>query len=173
MQYFQIQTLFIRIPLWRGQEEDKTTTMKNLIIKITISITLLFSTTSCKGDFSQLIQKIETTQVELRQQDSILTTQRAELSALLFIDTTKQKTINSNDSLLTTLVGKQNTLITRLEIIIQKNKELIIKLNNNSANPNEVFKEYTAHVDELELMKQEINSAKDDYNKLVGTMKVK
>jgi chromosome segregation ATPase len=95
-------------------------------------------------------------------------TQRAELSALVYTDITKQtEQVNSDDTLLTNLVSKQNTLITRLELIIQKNRELITKLNDNSANPKEIEKEYTSHVDKLELMKPEINSAKEDYNKSV------
>lgn len=67
----------------------------------------------------------------------------------------------------TILVNEQNTLITRLEVIIQKNKELITKLNDDSVNPIEAEKEYTAQVDELELIKPEINSAKESYENLV------
>lgn len=142
--------------------------MKNYIVTIAGLIVLLFCTTSCKEDTTELIQKIESTQTELQQHDSVLITQRAELSALVFTDITKQpEHVNPEDTVLTNLVSKQNTLITRLELIIQKNRELITKLNNNSANPKEIEKEYTSHVDELELMKPEINSAKEDYNKLV------
>jgi len=141
--------------------------MKNQIITIASAIALFLSLTSCKEDYSELIQKIEATQTELQQQDSALTNQRNELSKLVFTDTTKHQEIEPADTVLTMLVSEQNTLITRLEVIIQKNKELIAKLNDNSANPSEVEKEYTAHVDELELMKPEINSAKESYEKLV------
>lgn len=128
---------------------------------------LFLSLTSCKEDNSELIQKIETTQIELQQQDSALTNQRNELSKLVFTDTTKREEINPEDTMLVNLVSKQNELITRLEVIIQKNKELIMKLNDNSAKPTEVEKEYTAHVDELALMQTEINTAKEGYEKLV------
>lgn len=142
--------------------------MKNLIVTIASLVVLLFCITSCKEDTAELIHKIETTQTDLQQQDSVLITQRTELSALVFADTTKQaEHANSEDTVLTNLVNKQNTLITRLELIMQKNRELITKLDNNSANPKEIEKEYFSHVDELELMKPEIISAKEDYNKLV------
>ena len=49
-----------------------------------------------------------------------------------------------------------------------KNKELIEKLNGSSVNPEEIYQEYKSHLDELELMKPEINSAKESYNKLVA-----
>ena len=141
--------------------------MKNHIIIIASTIALFLSLTSCKEDNSELIQKIETTQIELQQQDSALTNQRNELSKLVFTDTTKHEEINPEDTMLVNLVSKQNELITRLEVIIQKNKELITKLNDNSAKPTEVEKEYTAHVDELALMQTEINTAKEGYEKLV------
>lgn len=141
--------------------------MKNHIITIASTIALFLSLTSCKEDNSELIQKIETTQIELHQQDSALTNQRNELSKLVFTNTTKREEINPEDTMLINLVSKQNELITRLEVIIQKNKELITKLNDNSAKPAEVEKEYTAHVDELALMQTEINTAKEGYEKLV------
>lgn len=62
-------------------------------------------------------------------------------------------------------------MITRLEIIIQKNKELITQLNDNSVNPIEAEKEYTAHVDELELMKTQINATNESYETLINQMK--
>jgi chromosome segregation ATPase len=141
--------------------------MKNSIITIASTIALVISLTSCKEDNSELIQKIETAQTELQQQDSALTNQRNELSKLVFTDTTKQNEIEPTDTALTMLVSQQNALITRLEVIIQKNKELITQLNDDSVNPKEAETEYTAHVDELELMKPEINSAKESYEKLV------
>jgi chromosome segregation ATPase len=141
--------------------------MKNFIVTIAGLVVLLFCITSCKEDTAELIQKIETTQIELQQQDSALITQRAELSALVFTDTTKPTEANSEDTVLTSLVNKQNALITGLELIMQNNRELITKLNNNTVNPKEAEKEYLSHIDELELMKPEINSAKEDYNKLV------
>lgn len=141
--------------------------MKTSIITIASTLAFVFSLSSCKEDYSELIQKIETTQIELLEQDSILTTQRNEISKLVFTDTTKQnEDVSLEDMMLTVLVGQQNTLITRLKLIIQNNKELITKLNDNSANPKEVEKEYIAHSDELELMKPEINSVKETYNKL-------
>lgn len=141
--------------------------MKNHIITIASTIALFLSLTSCKEDNSELIQKIETTQIELQQQDSALTNQRNELSKLVFTDTTKHEEINPEDTMLVNLVSKQNELITRLEVIIQKNKELITKLNDNSAKPAEVEKEYTAHADELALMQPEIDAVKGRYESLV------
>lgn len=142
--------------------------MKTSVITILSTIALTLSLTSCKEDYSELIQKIEATQTELQQQDSVLVNQRNELSKRVFTaTTTSQKIINPKDSLFTILVNEQNTLITRLEVIIQKNKELITKLNDDSVNPIEAEKEYTAQVDELELMKPEINSAKESYENLV------
>ena len=139
--------------------------MKTNLIKTASAFVLLFGITSCKEDTTELIQKIETTQLELKQEDSILTTQRAELSLQVFTDTTQQK-VGTADSLLANLVGKQNALITRLELIIQKNNELIIQLKNDSANPKEVLANYTANTDEVEMMKVEINAAKESYTKL-------
>lgn len=141
--------------------------MKNSIVTIASTIALAISLTSCIEDNTELIQKIETAQTELQQQDSTLTNQRNELSKLVFTDTAKQNEIEPTDAALTMLVSQQNTLLTRLEVIIQKNKELITQLNDNSVNPKEAETEYTAHVDELELMKPEINSAKESYEKLV------
>lgn len=141
--------------------------MKTSIITIASTLALVFSLSSCKEDNSELIQKIGTTQIELLQEDSILTTQRNEISKLVFTNTTKKIEVSPEDTMLTILVSQQNTLITRLELIIQNNKELITKLNDHSANPKEVEKDYIAHADELELMKPEINSAKEAYNKLV------
>lgn len=141
--------------------------MKNHIITIASTIALVISLTSCKEDHSELIQKIETTQIELQQQDSALTNQRNELSKLVFTDTISHQEIEPADTALTMLVSQQNELITRLEVIIQKNKELITKLNDDSAKPAEVEKEYTAHVDELALMQTEINTTKESYEKLV------
>lgn len=142
--------------------------MKTSIITIASTLALVFCLSSCKEDNSELIQKIETTQLELQQEDSALTTQRNEISKLVFTDTTRQnEAVSHEDTALTILVSQQNTLITRLELIFQNNKELITKLNDDSANPKEIEKEYTAHLDEIELMKPEINSAKESYNKLV------
>ena len=142
--------------------------MKNQITTIVATVALVIGLTSCKEDYAELIQKIETTQADLREQDSVLTTQRNEIAQLVYTDTTKNsETVSPEEMTLTNLAGQQNTLITRLEIIIQKNKELITKLNEDSADPKEVEKEYTAHKDELELMKPEINSAKESYEDLV------
>lgn len=142
--------------------------MKTSVITIFSTIVLALSLTSCKEDYSELIQKIEATQTELQLQDSALVNQRNELSKRVFTGTsTSSGIMTPKDSLLTILVTEQNTLITRLEIIIQKNKELITKLNDDLVNPIEAEKEYTAHVDELELMKPEINSVKESYETLV------
>ena len=139
--------------------------MKTSII-IASAIALTFCLTSCKEDNTELIQKIETTQITLQQQDSALTNQRNELSKLVFTDTTKQQEIESADTVLTNLVSQQNALITRLEVIIQKNKELIVKLNDDTVNPKEAEKEYIAHTDELALMQTEIDAAKARYESL-------
>ncbi|MCD6019227.1 MAG: hypothetical protein K0S53_2348 [Bacteroidetes bacterium] len=142
--------------------------MKNQIITIVSTIALAICLASCKEDYSQLIQKIETTQIELQQQDSVLTSQRTEIAQLVYTDTTgKSEAVSPEEMALTNLAGEQNTLITRLEIIIQKNKELIAQLSDSSVDPKEVEKEFTSHRDELELMKPEINAAKESYNKLV------
>ena len=141
--------------------------MKTKIIKTASALVLLFGITSCKEDTTELIQKIETTQLELKLEDSILTNQRAELSLQVFTDTTTQK-VGAADTLLADLVGNQNALITRLELIIQKNNELITQLKDDSANPKEVLANYTANTDEVEMMKAEINAAKDSYTKLVS-----
>ncbi len=141
--------------------------MKTSIITIASTIALTVCLISCKEDNTELIQKIETTQIALQQQDSVLTNQRNELSKLVFTDTAKQQEIEPADTALTILVGQQNALITRLEVIIQKNKELITKLNDDSVNPKEAEKEYTAHADELALMQTEIDAAKERYENLV------
>ena len=141
--------------------------MKTSIITIASTIALTACLISCKEDNTELIQKIETTQITLQQQDSVLTNQRNELSKLVFTDTTTQQEIEPADTALTILVGQQNALITRLEVIIQKNKELITKLNDDSVNPKEAEKEYTAHADELALMQTEIDVAKERYENLV------
>ena len=139
---------------------------QSIIINSILVLTICF--TSCKEDFSALIQKIETTQVQLHQYDSTLISQRNELSMILFTDTTRQsQKMNPSDTTFVNLVSHQNTLITRIEIISQKNKELINQLNEHSADPEKIFKEYTTHADELELMKPEINSTKESYEKLV------
>lgn len=140
--------------------------MKTSIITIASSIVLTVCLTSCKEDNTELIQKIESSQIELQQQDSVLTNQRNELSKLVFTDTTKQQQIKPADTVLSNLVSQQNTLITRLEVIIQKNKELIVKLNDDSVNPKEAEKEYITHTDELALMQTEIDAAKARYESL-------
>ncbi|MES2566014.1 MAG: hypothetical protein V4565_04075 [Bacteroidota bacterium] len=140
--------------------------MKNYII--IIASIFAISLTSCKEDYSELIQKIETTQIELQKEDSALTSQRNEIAKLVYSDTsTNSSSVSPEEMILTTLAAEQNTLITRLEILSQKNKELIDKLNETSVNPEEIHNEYKSHADELELMKPEINSAKDSYNQLV------
>lgn len=144
--------------------------MKTSII-IASAIALTVCLTSCKEDNAELIQKIETTQITLQQQDSVLTNQRNELSKLVFTDTKKQQEVETTDTVLTNLVSQQNALITRIEVIMQKNKELITKLNDDSVNPKEAEKEYTAHTDELALMQTEIDAAKEGYEKLVKEVK--
>ncbi len=141
--------------------------MKTSIITIASTVALVIGLISCKEDNTELIQKIETTQLELQKQDSALTNQRNELSKLVFTDTAKQQEIEPADTILTNLVSEQNSLITRLEVIIQKNKDLMTKLNDDSVNPTEAEKEYMAHVDELALMQTEINATKEGYEKLV------
>lgn len=44
---------------------------------------------------------------------------------------------------------------------------MITKLNDDSVNPKEAEKEYTAHADELALMQTEIDVAKERYENLV------
>lgn len=136
-------------------------------ISIIIFLLLLLSLISCKENYTELIQKIEVTQKALLQQDFILTSQRNELSALVYTNTAITTNSNAADTVLTNLVSKQHTLITRLQLIIQKNKALIIKLNDGSTDANEVYKNYLANADELELMKTEINSATTSYTQLV------
>ena len=62
-------------------------------------------------------------------------------------------------------------MITRIEIIIQKNKALITQLNDDSVNPIDAVKEYTAHLDELELMKTQISATNENYETLINQMK--
>ena len=142
--------------------------MKNPIITIVNTVALLVCLTSCKEDYSELIQKIETTQVELQKEDSTLVTQRNEIVQLVYTDTTRGfQALSPEEMTLTNLAGEQNTLITRLEVIIQKNKELITQLNDGTGELKEVEKEFTAHLDELVMMKPEINAVKESYDKLV------
>lgn len=140
--------------------------MKNLIATITTSIALVFSMTSCFDDTDAFVQKIEATQTELKQQDSLLVSYRSELSSVAFTDTTKYN--NPNDSLFTKLSEKINPLITRLELMIEKNKTLVEQVKTNSGDAKQVEKDYTAQLDELELMKPEIASVKSDYEKIVA-----
>lgn len=142
--------------------------MKNQIITIVSTVTLVVCLISCKENNSALIQKIETIQAELQKEDSALTSQRNEIAQLVYTDTTSSsEAVSPEEMTLTNLAGEQNTLITRLEIIMQKNKELIAQLNDDAADPKEVEKEFASHQDELELMKPEINAAKESYEALV------
>ena len=129
---------------------------------------MFFVIVSCKEDYSELIQKIEFTQRELLQKDSALIIQRNELFAIVYRGSNKKPNINQEDSVLSNLINKQSTLITRLEILSQKNKVLIDKLNESAENPEEIYNEYKSHADELELMNPEISAAKTDYEKIVG-----
>jgi hypothetical protein len=140
--------------------------MKNLIATIATSIVLVFSMTSCFDDTDAFVQKIEATQTELKQQDSLLVAYRSELSSVAFTDTT----INTNpsDSLFNKLSEKINPLITRLELMIEKNKTLVKQVKTDSGDAKQVEKDYTAQLDELELMKPEIASVKSDYEKIVA-----
>ncbi|MBC7694319.1 MAG: hypothetical protein H7141_02625 [Burkholderiales bacterium] len=134
--------------------------MKTFIKIIAIALATI-SLTSCKEDYSELIQKIETTQLELQKEDSTLTTQRNEIARLVYTNTSNSsEAVSPKEMALTTLAGQQNTLITRVEILMQKNKGLIDKLNGSSVNPEEIYNEYKVHADELELMKTDINTAK-------------
>ena len=139
--------------------------MKNQITIIATSIVLALSLTSCTDDTEAFIQKIEATQTELKQQDSILIAYRSELSSVAFTDTTKK---NPDDSLLNDLSQKINPLITRLELMIAKNKALVEQVKNNTGDSKQVEKDYKAQLDELELMKPEIAAAKIDYEKIVA-----
>ena len=139
--------------------------MKNQIVTIATSIALVFCMTSCTDDTDAFIQKIETTQTELKQQDSILVSFRSELSSVAFTDTIKNNT--PEDSLFNNLSQKINPLIIRLELMIEKNKALIEQVKTNTGDSKQVEKDYTAQVDELELMKPEIAAAKSDYEKIV------
>ena len=141
--------------------------MENFIKIIAIAVAII-TLNSCKEEYSELIQKIETTQLELQKEDSTLTTQRNEIAKLVYTNTSsKSETFSNEEMALTTLASQQNTLITRVEILMQKNKELIDKLNGSSVNPEEIYNEYKAHADELELMKPEINTAKESYELLL------
>ena len=141
--------------------------MKNQIITIATSIVLVFSITSCTDDTDAFIQKIEATQTELKQQDSLLVSYRSELSSVMFTDTTT-KNLHSEDSLFNNLSQKINPLITRLELMIQKNKSLVEQVKTNTGDAKEVDKEYKAQVDELELIKPEIATVKSDYEKIIA-----
>lgn len=140
--------------------------MKTTIATITTSIVLVFSMTSCFDDTDAFIQKIETTQTELKQQDSVLVSYRSELSSVAYTDTTKKE--NPSDSLFNNVLQKINPLITRLELMIEKNKVLVEQVKNNTGNSKQVEKDYIAQLDELELIKPEIASAKSDYEKTVA-----
>ena len=140
--------------------------MKNQIITIATSIVLVFSMTSCFDDTDAFVQKIEATQTELKQQDSLLVSYRSELSSVAFTDTITNA--NPNDSLFNNLSQKINPLITRLELMIEKNKTLVEQVKTNSGDAKQVEKDYTAQLDELELMKPEIDSVKSDYEKIVA-----
>lgn len=140
--------------------------MKNSIITIATSIVLVLSMTSCFDDTDAFIQKIEATQTELKQQDSILTTYRSELSLLTFTDTVSSS--NPSDTLINVISGKINPLITRLELMIEKNKTLVEQVKTNSGDSKQVEKDYTAQLDELELIKPEIATVKSDYEKIVA-----
>jgi len=142
--------------------------MKTSIITIANTVALVIGLTSCKEDNTELIQKIESAQTQLKQEDSILNVQRSEITAMFYTDTMHLKdTSNLVNMLQKNLVDEQTSLITRLELIIQKNKDLITKLNDDAVNPKEAEKEYMAHVDELALMQTEINATKEGYEKLV------
>jgi hypothetical protein len=140
--------------------------MKNLIATIATSIVLVFSMTSCFDDTDAFVQKIEATQTELKQQDSLLVSYRSELSSVAFTDTITNA--NPSDSIFNKLSEKINPLITRLELMIEKNKVLVEQVKTNSGDAKQVEKDYTAQLDELELMKPEIASVKSDYEKIVA-----
>ena len=140
--------------------------MKTIIATIATSLVLVFSISSCTDDTAAFIQKIEATQTELKQQDSILTNYRSELSLLTFTDTVSSS--NPDDTLISVLSGKINPLITRLELMIEKNKALVEQVKTNSGDSKQVEKDYTVQLDELELMKPEIASVKSDYEKTVA-----
>lgn len=140
--------------------------MKNLIVTIATSIVLTFSFTSCTDDTDAFIQKIEATQAELKQQDSILVSYRSELSSVAFTDTTTNA--NPNDSLFNKLSEKINPLITRLKLMIEKNKSIVEQVKTNTGDSKQVEKDFASQVDELELMKPEIAAAKIDYEKIVA-----
>lgn len=140
--------------------------MKNQIATIATSIVLVFSFVSCTDDTDAFVQKIEATQTELKQQDSILVAYRAELSSLAFTDTIKNS--KPQDSLFNSLSQKINPLITRLELMIEKNKSIVEQVKTNTGDSKQVEKDFASQVDELELMKPEIAAAKSDYEKLVA-----
>ena len=66
------------------------------------------------------------------------------------------------------LSGKINPLITRLELMIEKNKTLVEQVKTNSGDSKQVEKDYTTQLDELELIKPEIATIKSDYEKIVA-----
>ena len=140
--------------------------MKTSIKFIATSIVLVFSMTSCFDDTDAFVQKIEATQTELKQKDSLLVSYRSELSSVAFTDTTTNA--NPNDSLFNKLSDKINPLITRLELMIEKNKSLVEQVKSNTGDSKQVEKDYQTQLDELELMKPEITNAKADYEKIVA-----
>ena len=52
--------------------------------------------------------------------------------------------------------------------MIEKNKTLVEQVKTNSGDAKQVEEDYTAQLDELELMKPEIASVKSDYEKIVA-----
>jgi hypothetical protein len=143
--------------------------MNTIIATIAASIVLPLGFTSCTDDTEGFVRKIEATQTELKKQDSVLVSYRSEISSMTY-------TTPSNDgplkySILNTLNAfnlKVSPLITRLELMIEKNKALVEQVKTNTGDAKQVQSEYKSQVDELELMKPEIASVKSDYDKIAA-----
>jgi len=112
--------------------------MKTIIATIATSIILAFSFTSCTDDTDAFVQKIEATQTELKQQDSLLVAYRSELSSVAFTDTVTNT--NPNDSFFKKLAEKIKPLSNMTQFIEiakeTKDKKIISfleKLKNNFA----------------------------------------
>ena len=52
--------------------------------------------------------------------------------------------------------------------MIEKNKALVVQVKTNTGDSKQVEKDYVSQLDELELIKPEIASAKSDYEKIIA-----
>jgi hypothetical protein len=136
---------------------------------IIASFTLAFCMTSCTDDTQAFTQKIEATRAELKKQDSILVLYRTEISSIAYTPPPKDGPIKYTIlNVLNAFNDKVHPLITRLELMIEKNKTLLEQVKTNTGDAKDVERDYTAQVDELELMRPAIASVKSDYEKIIA-----